>query len=169
MRGVVGLLAAGVLATAGCDLPRDPQGTLERVRSGELRAGVTEAPPWTERGPGEPEGLEAELVRRFAESLGARVVWTWGPEQQLFEQLERLELDLVIGGLTEKTPWKAKVGLTKPYVVQQKVVERDGEPKTTEHRAVMAVPPGENGFLRTLEVFLRSRRDEIAAQLERAR
>lgn len=31
------------------------------------------------------------------------------------EALERFELNLVIGGLTEKTPWSRQVGLTKPY------------------------------------------------------
>ena len=167
MRCLLHLLAFIVTVVAGgCGLPWDPRGTLERVEGGELRAGVTEAPPWTRRNGAQAKGLEAELVRSFAESLDARVAWTWDGEQALFEKLERGELDLVIGGLSDKTPWKAKIGLTKPYGIERRVVLHDGEAQTFEHRAVIAVPPGENGLLRSLEVFLRSRRAEIAAQLE---
>src|SRR3712207_7643050 len=35
------------LVAAACDLPRDPEGTLQRVRGGTMRVGVVERRPWT--------------------------------------------------------------------------------------------------------------------------
>jgi divalent metal cation (Fe/Co/Zn/Cd) transporter len=70
------IVAAGALA---CDLPRDPEGTLGRARGGTLRVGAVEAPPYLRLGGGdEATGPEADLVRAFAESIGARVEWSWG-------------------------------------------------------------------------------------------
>ncbi len=49
----------------GCkDLPRDPEGTLNRVRGGRVRVGLVEHPPWVvRRSGGEPAGVEVELVK----------------------------------------------------------------------------------------------------------
>ena len=41
------MLIAGVLLLAACDLPRDSDGTLDRVRGGTMRVGVVIDTPWT--------------------------------------------------------------------------------------------------------------------------
>ena len=145
------LLLLGLLLTAlaGCGLtiPSDPDHTLQRVRGGILRVGASPSEPWivwdAER---EPTGIEADLVRRFAATLGARVEWTRGGEEALIGRLERGELDLVVGGLTAKTPWVDKAAITKPYLA---VETPEGK---QDH--VMAAPLGENAFLVELERFL---------------
>lgn len=53
------LVTAGLLLlVGGCDLPRDPEQTFERVRGGTLRVGITARPPWT--------SFDAELQRPAA-------------------------------------------------------------------------------------------------------
>jgi polar amino acid transport system substrate-binding protein len=98
------------------NLPRDPKGTLQRVNdSRRIRVGLVENPPWVIRTSGEPAGAEVELVRQFAAENGASPEWFWGGEQQHFESLERFELDLVVGGFNDSTPWTNRIGLTSQY------------------------------------------------------
>ena len=114
-------LAAAVLvavAAAGCGIPRDPESTLDRVRGGTLRAGITAREPWTTLEGGRPGGVEVELVERFAGELGARVEWVDGSEADLMAALEVRELDLVVGGLTADTPWQAKAAITRSYATR---------------------------------------------------
>ena len=59
------------VAAAGCGIPRDPESTLDRVRGGTLRAGITASEPWTTLEGGRPGGVEVALVERFAQELGA--------------------------------------------------------------------------------------------------
>lgn len=142
------MLAAGLLAGCGMSLPTDPEGTLDRVRDGQLRVGVSTNAPWTETfDEAEPAGIEPDLVRRFAATLNARIQWSEGGEQKLVDELERGNLDIVVGGLTKDTPWTEKVAVTAPYA---EAVDRHGE----THQHVMAAPPGENAFLLELEGFL---------------
>ncbi|SEM55575.1 polar amino acid transport system substrate-binding protein [Stigmatella aurantiaca] len=126
-RRAVGVLAVLVLGI-GCGLPRDPNGTLERVRGGTLRAGVVERPPFTQAGPGTPSGVEATLVEELARSLGATVEWTVGTEPRLMEALKHRKLDLVVGGLSADTPYAAHVALSRPYL---------------RARLTVGAPPGE--------------------------
>lgn len=112
-----------VAAACGCDLPRDPNGTLARVRGGTLRVGVVHAPPWARVVEGQPPtGVEVTLVQELAGELGATVEWVPGGEGRLLEAVERRELDLVIGGLTRNTPWKSRIALTRTlYTTEFKV------------------------------------------------
>jgi ABC-type amino acid transport substrate-binding protein len=141
------LLAAGVLA--GCAaIPADPGGTLDRVRGGELRVGVTERPPWVEfPESGDPAGDEPDLVEEFARTLNADVSWVQGSEHKLVAELEHGVVDLVIGGIPSDTPWSEQAGMTRPY-----------RSATDEHggqlELVMLVRNGENGFLLELDRFL---------------
>lgn len=83
----------------GCQYPRDPEGTHDRVSGGVLRVGVTPADPWVRlNDSGAPTGVEAELVERFAETLSARVRWVEGSESELMEALHGRQLDIVIAG-----------------------------------------------------------------------
>jgi polar amino acid transport system substrate-binding protein len=131
-----------------CDLPRDPEGTLERVRGGVLRVGAIDEAPWVVHDAhrdahGQPRGVEVALVEALADRLGAEVRWDHGGETRLLAALERFELDLVIGGLDADSPYADEVGFTRPYY------EADG------HAHVLAAPPGENAWLMTIEGFLR--------------
>jgi cytochrome c oxidase subunit 2 len=69
------LILLALLATAACDLPRDPGGTLERVRGGTMRVGFVPTHPWVIATDGEPGGIEPRLLRAFARELGARIEW----------------------------------------------------------------------------------------------
>ena len=94
-----------------------------------MRVGYTASDPWVVPGGSEPQGIEPELVRAFAESIDAEIGWFEGSEAELMEALEFRELDLVIGGLTATNPWSSKVALTHPYVTTQVVVAApQGEP-----------------------------------------
>jgi polar amino acid transport system substrate-binding protein len=223
-RGLPLVLVA--LAASGCaSFPHDPEGTLRRVQGGKLRVGLVEAPPWVVRTAGEPAGAEVELARQLAADLGATPEWVWGGEQRHMEALERFELDLVVGGLTDDTPWDARVGLTGPYFEDRVLVGfadtppgaldgvtvavRAGDPaagklrrkgavpevvadlkqarpplaapdwrleqlglwpadvELQKRKHVMAVPPGENGWLRRVEEFLHARGPEVRDLLNR--
>jgi ABC-type amino acid transport substrate-binding protein len=143
------VLIALVLLLVGCgsvQIPADPDGTLDRVRGGVLRVGVSPHEPWTTVAAEGLAGVEPDLVRRWAAALGARVEWTVGGEQPLTSALERGELDLVIGGITADTPWTSHAAVTRSYATSQ------GPDGPQEH--VMLVPMGENAFLVELERFL---------------
>jgi len=80
--------------------------------------GVIENPPWVIRIDDEPSGAEVELVKQFASEIGAEPEWKWGGEEKLFGALEKFELDLVIGGLSDKSPWKNRIGMTGPFYTE---------------------------------------------------
>jgi polar amino acid transport system substrate-binding protein len=114
---------AAWLAFAGCGrFPRDPEGTLDRVKAGALRVGLVENAPWVYRRNREPAGAEVALVRKLADELGAKPEWHWGGEQAHLEALEHFQLDLVIGGITRETEWRKKVGLTSAYLESRVLV-----------------------------------------------
>jgi polar amino acid transport system substrate-binding protein len=153
------VLAGSVASGCGVDLPRDPDGSLDRIRGGTLRVGVSVDPPWTEtsvpvtgREAATPTGIEPALVTDFARSLDADVTWTVGGEESLVTDLEEGRLDLVVGGLTEASPWSEHVALTRPYVT---VPGPGGRPEPH----VMAAPMGENALLVSLETFLLAQED----------
>ena len=131
------LACALALSIAACsDFPRDPEGTLERARGGELRVGVAQG----------VTPAEQEVVARLAASLEARVAWELGGAPDLLGRLERRELDIVIAGLEPKTPWKGRVALSRPL--------RDGEGR----ERVVATSPGENALLVAVERVIGARR-----------
>jgi polar amino acid transport system substrate-binding protein len=118
----LGTAVVVAVVLAGCGVPRDPEGTLDRVRGGTLRVGVSQSEPWTRLGGGRPSGVEVRLVERFAAELGATVRWVDGSEADLVAALEVRELDLVIGGLTAETPWQRKAAITRSYATTRVVV-----------------------------------------------
>lgn len=136
-----------MLTACGVQIPMDPHGTLDRVRDGVIRVGVTENHPWVELDKTvRPTGIEPDLIKRFAQQLSSEVQWTTGSEAVLLDALERGELDLVAGGFLEDTPWVEKGAVTRPYTETTTSAGRD--------KHVMIVRMGENGFLVTLEEFL---------------
>jgi polar amino acid transport system substrate-binding protein len=131
----------------GCGLPRDPDDTLERVRGGVVRVGVSHNPPWVDITSSGADGIEAELIENIARDLGARIEWTAGAESELLTDLEERKLDVVLGGLTDDSPWKHKVALTRPFF----------EDPETRKKHVLAMPAGENAWLLYVERELRGR------------
>lgn len=117
MRIVYALVLA--IAFSGCGIPRDPEGTLDRVTGGVMRVGFTLSEPWVSVSEGRPAGVEVELLRRFASELDAEIEWFDGSEADLMAALEMRELDAVIGGLTSTNPWASKVAMTHPYYTSQ--------------------------------------------------
>lgn len=141
MASIVPALILVALLIGGCGLPQDPRDTLARVQdSGTLRAGISEDAPWIElHDGGEPSGVEAELVTRFAQELDVQVQWIEGSESELVEALHSSELDVVVGGLTAASPWTDQASVTVPYL---------------STRVVVGVEPGESlpGDLTGVEV-----------------
>ena len=118
-------MALATLALVGCGLsiPADPDGTLETVTGGALETvtggalevGVSPSPPFTDLSGAEPTGREVELVEPFAQSIEAEISWTEGGEEKIVEQFSSGELDLVIGGITDETPWSSDAAPTRAY------------------------------------------------------
>jgi polar amino acid transport system substrate-binding protein len=144
------LIAAAMVVATSCGLPRDADGTLERVTGGVMRVGMVVDTPWVTDSAGGAGGVEGTLVYVIADELDARIEWHHGGESRLLERLHRRELDLVIAGLTSDSPWARKVALTRPY-------RRDTDGK--EH--VVAVAPGENAFLVRIERILHQHRSRF--------
>lgn len=142
------LLAALLAATAGCrPYPRDPERTLERVRGGVLLAGVSHDPPHVALpADGPPHGGDVARIEALARSVGARVEWVRGDHEGLLHALHVRRLHLVAGGVAADSPWKSKVGMTRPYPAR--------DARGREVRRVMAVPPGENAWLMQVEAVV---------------
>jgi len=144
---VVALMLA---ALAGCQaIPADTEGTLDRVRNGVLRAGITHNPPWVDTTVSSgPEGTEVRLVEAIATDLQAEVTWTVGSEAALVAALHDGSLDVVAGGFTDDTPWAKEAAMTAPYL------EESDTGRTRRH--VLLTRAGENRFLTTVEQLLAS-------------
>ena len=98
-----------------------------------MRVGVVEHRPWTTVTPrGAAGGLEGALAAELARELSAKVEWVRAAESELFEALELRELDLVIGGFTDASPWKQHVAFTKPFYTDTIVIGAPlGAPRVT--------------------------------------
>jgi len=147
------LLLTCVLVAAGCDVPKDPGGTLRRVAGASVRVGVSDNPPWIIYGGDGVRGVEAGLVAEMAGELGSRIEWVPGAESVVLEKLERREVDLVAAGICDDTPWKDDVALTRPYFVQSGRACRNH---------VLAAPPGENAWLLRLDAMLAAREADVS-------
>ncbi|WP_431711930.1 transporter substrate-binding domain-containing protein [Glutamicibacter uratoxydans] len=148
---VIGVGCALMLAVCGCaQLPVDPEGTLEGVRAHTLRVGLSPNPDFVNIQGSDYSGSEVSLVRDFAEHLETEPEFVVAGEETLVKQLETGQLDLVVGGISSKTPWTDQVGLTRAY---RETVDALGE----DVKLVILVRPGENAFLSELEYFLDQR------------
>jgi ABC-type amino acid transport substrate-binding protein len=148
------LFLATVVLLTSCGLPKDPEGTLERVMGGTMKVGVAQADPWTDTSGDEPAGVEVELVESFARDLDAEILWMEGGESEILEQVELGHIDLAIAGLTADNPWASKASFIQPYFTSG----------ADQH--VMAVPHGENAWIVRLERFLRSQHGRIPSLVE---
>jgi polar amino acid transport system substrate-binding protein len=113
---LLALLSVCCLVLGGCQFPKDPEGTLDKVRErGTIEVGVTHADPFVNLDGPEPTGIEVELIKEFARHLGVEIEWVEGSESQLVELLEGTEIDVMLAGLDRQSPLQQEVGLTRPY------------------------------------------------------
>lgn len=126
-----------ILLLAACDtLPRDTDGTLDRVRAAhEVRIGMTD-----EFRVSRP-AIDS-LVRHVSAAADARAMMVRGTAEPLLAALEEGQVDLVIGAWIEKTPWTTDVSLTPPIarrMVGETVLELRGAVRNGENRWAMLV------------------------------
>jgi polar amino acid transport system substrate-binding protein len=130
-------------AILACNFPHDADGTLSRINNGVMRVGVSGNEPWTAFSGDSISGYEASIVGDLARQMHASIEVHSGAESTVLQQLHERKLDLVIGGLSNDSPWKQKIALTRPYHT-----DKDGK----QH--VLALPPGENSWLVRVEEYL---------------
>ena len=139
------LLAASLTGCGIVSIPSDPDDTLATVTGGELRIGASPDPGLIDTAGSTPTGPLADLAKSYAIALDAETSWTVASEETLIGMLEAGDLDLLVGGFTEQTPWVDRAGITRGY---GGITGADGR------KIVMLVPLGENAFLSDLERFL---------------
>jgi polar amino acid transport system substrate-binding protein len=124
MVGVAAIVAVSAVTTFlnNFRFPRDAEDSLDKIQNNSIRVGFTNATPWVWPSGDSASGIEAEIVTEFAKSLNAKVEWVEGTEEQLYDALKKDEIDMLVAGITAKTPWKEEVGLTKPYIETQIVI-----------------------------------------------
>jgi ABC-type amino acid transport substrate-binding protein len=132
-------VAALCALVSSCGLPKDTDGTLERVRAArEFRVGLILGGP---RGALDPRARA--LLERVGRAAGARPRLIGGDAEPLLARLEEGELDLVVGRFTKTTPWATLVSLTPPLAT-----EKQGR---TEIILAAAMANGENEWISLLE------------------
>lgn len=130
-------LLAALLLVGGCNLPKDPEGTAQRVQGGTLRVGVL----------GDKLGeADRTAVHAVAAAFDAEVEYRYGPAHALIAGLDSGDIELIAGDIPADTPFESTVGLTRPFGS----VVIGGERK----ERVLAIPKGENGFLTRVEQAL---------------
>jgi hypothetical protein len=138
IRPLLCFLAAAAL-TGGCGaLPRDPDGTLDRVRTERVfKVGLISSGNHRQA-----QEREQAFVQRIAAATGARPIVTEGAAESLLTRLEAGDLDLVIGMVSAKSPWMAQVAILRP------LDEFPGEPPL---RLAPIARNGENAWIMLLE------------------
>ncbi len=133
-----------LLTLAGCDdYPNDPENTLHEVTGGTMVVGLLESPPWVELDGAEPAGIEVDLVRGLARDLDSRIEWVGRGDTHVLEALEKGEIDVVIGGLTQGSPWSSRLAFTSPYYSERIVaVSPQSEERATLDGLDVVAEPG---------------------------
>lgn len=129
------LCAVALLAAGGCDWrPRDPDGTLERVRTtGVVRVGLI----------GAPVPAASAFVPALAAAAGASPRIERGALEPMLQRLDRGEIDVVVAEFANDSPWLPLVGAAPPI---------DGGSERGKRIAPRAVVrAGENGWLMLVE------------------
>lgn len=115
------LLAAGCAGAPWAS--RSP--VIDRIRaSGELRVGMAgDYPPLNARdGAGRHFGMEPDLARFLARSMGAELVVVNRPFGELLAALEAGEVDAVLSGMTMTPQRNQRVAFAGPYFISGKAV-----------------------------------------------
>lgn len=129
MRAVLAL----PLLLAACDLPRDTEGTSERVAGDVVRIGFVE----------DGNSYNQDPAFLLAAVLRGRGRYEHAAAEPLLEKLERGELDLVVGLFAEDSPWSKRVHFSEHNFHGFRIATRLGE-----HRWAMTVDRAAKGAVR---------------------
>ena len=143
-----------LLVLAGCGrYPRDADDMTAQAAERGMRVGASHDPPWLTVGAdGAVHGPEAALVEAFARSHGYRLTWIPGSHDALMGDLERSRLHAVAGGHHPDSPWKPKVGWSRPLRLRA-----SGDGAMPERR--IALPPGQSAWHLAFDGFLLAREE----------
>jgi len=138
-------LSVLLVAAASCaDFPRDPEGTLDRVRTERsFRVGLVAPLDRTNL-----DARAAALLKRVGRAVDAKPKIESGDAEPLLNRLEEGELDLVIGRFEKKSPWKRLVSFGPPLRIEM-------HKKTTFHLTA-AARNGENAWIALVEAEARN-------------
>ena len=138
------------LLTASCgEFPRDPEGTLKRVRSEHsFRVGLVTTP--TEN---EPHAEVVALLAAIGRRVEARPDIVRGDGEPMLKQIEEGELDLVIGRFEKKSPWAKSVTIGPP-------LRKEKRGKAEFHLAPV-MQNGENAWIALVEREVRNVASEV--------
>src|SRR3546814_11976179 len=92
-----------ILPLAGCDLPKDPNGTLDRVQGGVMRVGISANPPWTVVRDRQFGGVEVALMQAFARAIDTRTERKPPGPTKPMKSLKEVQHGPVTRGLTART------------------------------------------------------------------
>lgn len=143
------VVLAALLALPGCDrYPRDADDLTAQATQAGMRVGASHDPPYVRvSADGEVEGSEAQLMQRFASAHGYRITWIPGGHDALMRDLEHAHLHAVIGGHDRRSPWKPRVGWSRP------LHQRPG-PDAPMHDRRIALPPGQSAWHLAFDRYL---------------
>lgn len=135
------LMAAITIALAtglgACDLPRDPETTLDRIEdSGTIRLGLVAGTALSA-----PAGRKLD---RTVRERGAELQIERDEGEALLMELEEGGLDLVYGNFAASSPWRSRVHLGN-------VPGRSQQPPSDEPAPRFAFRNGENGWIMAME------------------
>jgi hypothetical protein len=134
---ILPLLALALCAS--CDgIPKDPDGTLDRVRADQqYKVGIIAS--------GEPIGADRQrlFLNRVSAAAQARPALETGAAEPLLAKLEEGELDLVLGPMAPHSPWSKMVTFLPPLGEQ---VTREGH-----IHVIAAARNGENAWITLLD------------------
>jgi polar amino acid transport system substrate-binding protein len=125
---IIGLLAAtlALIGAPGCaSLSGDPAPVLSRILdTGVLRVGMSgdQAPLNATSRAGEMFGLEVDLAKVLAGSMGVEVELVAMPFPELLGALEAGDVDMVMSGMTITPQRNAKFAFVGPYFVSGKSI-----------------------------------------------
>ena len=108
LHALYGLLAlASALWLAACtDIPRDPNGTTERILNAQsFRAGIVS---------GSASDPTDTIVKRIESQTRAKAMIRRGEATLLLKQLEDGHIDLVVGSFAKNSPFKTSVTFSAP-------------------------------------------------------
>jgi ABC-type amino acid transport substrate-binding protein len=119
---LVGPASSTTSRTAASSLVTSP--TLDKIKaSGQLRACIDpEFPPEVYTKNGQPAGLDVELTKVLAESLGAQVVWVTSSFDGLIAGLQADKCDISLSGMTPRGKRALSVTFAKPTLVANEVI-----------------------------------------------
>ncbi|MFT3742549.1 MAG: transporter substrate-binding domain-containing protein [Gammaproteobacteria bacterium] len=82
------------------------------LHRGTIEVGVIENFPWAYGEKAHYRGVEVTLIQAWSQQLGIKPVWHSLEREKALIALKNGILDVVIGGLTDDSPWKKEVTLT---------------------------------------------------------